>query len=107
MMFIDILQHAVGIGSMTSDDDKCNIVRQQGQCLYSLQDVFSCLYGAYIEDVTLRQLINGAYLRTLLISYIGTETRGKTLIDDGYLTFVDIAIIQDITLGTLANGNNM
>ena len=57
MMFLDILQHTVGIGSMTSDDNQSHVVRQQGQCLYSLQDVFTSLYRTHIKDITFRQMI--------------------------------------------------
>ena len=98
------LQH---VGRSSADDDEMDIFRQRGHGFHSLQHIFAGLDGANIQDIFVGQGQAPLYIIQLLLRDGLAEGLVASLINDLNLAFVGMEVMDDIPLGTLADGYDM
>ena len=107
MVLCNVIFHLLCVGCSLAHHHQMNIGRHVLECLYCQQYVLALFNTAYVEDETSGQMV---LLPNFLQLSFGTrvfENLVTVLIDDRNLVGRNVSIFHDVSLGTLANGNNM
>lgn len=99
-------ENLLGIRLLTTYNDEMEVFGQQEKGLDSQKDVLTLFDGAYMNDVAVGKLVAGIDLLALVIADMLLKPRVARLIDKADLLFGDMAIMDDVTLGTLGDGDD-
>ena len=99
-------ENLLGIRLLTTYNDEMEVFGQQGKGLDSQKDVFTLFDGANMNNVAVRKFVAGIDLLALVIADMLLKPRAARLIDKADLLFGDMAVMDDVALGTLGDGDD-
>ena len=99
-------ENLLGIRLLTTYNDEMEVFGQQGKGLDGQKDVLTLFDGTHMNNVAIGELVAGIDLLALVIADMLLEPRTARLIDKADLLFRDMTVMDDVTLGTLGDGDD-
>jgi hypothetical protein len=99
-------ENLLGIRLLTTYNDEMEVFGQQGKGLDGQKDVLTLFDSAYMNDVAIGELVAGIDLLALVVADMLLKPRAARLIDKADLLFGDMAVMDDVALGTLGDGDD-
>ena len=99
-------ENLLGIRLLTTYNDEMEVFGQQEKGLDSQKDVLTLFDGTHMNNVAVGKLVAGIDLLALVITDMLLEPRATRLIDKADLLFGNMAVMDDVALGTLGDGDD-
>ena len=99
-------ENLLGIRLLTTYNDEMEVFGQQGKGLDGQKDVLTLFDGTHMNDVAVGELVAGIDFLALVIADMLLKPRAARLIDEADLLFGDMAVMDDVALGTLGDGDD-